>query len=951
MRKYIYFSLLTLIVLLSSFNSSLNELFFENNAGDQLAEPVIIRLNAETAKINHFSSEIVEDSRLKNGKGVSLKQGISAAINGERSEPDLVFNVKVPNAGRYVMNTYALTDAEGAELMKNATSKFESLYIKIQIDNKRPTKRVVYVPWDRPDQESGKFEFSGKDQKLKIWLPRGVRLEHIRLATYIPPKVPEQVVNYQPKIVPPSGRPRLWLNRHSLVFIKEGLETGENKAAWEKVKQNALTPFPVNFNPDEEMSYDANLESAAQNKAFYYLMTGERQIGLEAVKLMTGYLSLVEFGNLLDITREIGRAIYTGSLVYDWCYNLLTPSDKRILYENLMRLADDMEMGWPPFKQSIIIGHGNEAQLNRDLLSMSIAIFNENPIPYKYCSYRILEELVPMRNWEYQSPRHNQGVNYGAYRISWDLHAAWLFYRMTGQPVFNDNLKNVTKYWFYMRLPDGQMLRDGDGFQAGAPGEFYYWRNPLTMLLFYSYARDPLVKAEFERQGGLPNDPVLFLLLNDPSIKPEPSFESLPLTMDFGDILGSMIARTGWNIGLTSNDVVAEIKGGGYHFGNHQHSDAGSIQFYYRGFQVGDIGLYGFYGPPYDFNFHKRSIAHSMMLARDPEEKFGNTESNDGGTRFNQRNPKTPQEAQSDPWFNNGKVVSCSFGPSTMQPSFSYFSVDLVGAYSSKIEAYTRNFCFLNLGRDSIPAAIILTDNMVTTNPEFKKYWQINTHNVPEKTSSGVILNNERKGLVGKTHVNMLVPSITEDDIQIFSGSEATTSFGFKYEIPGRLSGTNYPEANGHRIMISPAKANKEDRFLTVFQITAGETSPLPVKYYETETSYVIYLDDRIVSMNKGNSLINKPYIIKIREKEQLQVLLTGLEPGDWNIKSRDGKIKLNANINERENTIFFLAGKGDYLISPGRLIGAKPLVKNETFSPENNSGISQRLYVDYLIE
>ena len=400
----------------------------------------------------------------------------------------------------------------------------------------------------------------------------------------------------------------------------------------------------------------------------------------------------MEFGNILDITREMGRAIYAASEVYDWCYDLLTPSEKEIIYKNLMRLADDMEAGWPPFKQSVVNGHGNEAQICRDLLSMSIAIYDENPVPYQYTSYIILENLVPLRNFEYQSPRHNQGVNYGSYRFGWDMHSAWLFYRMTGKPVFDDNIKDVRKFWQYMRVPDGQMLRDGDGFTAGKPGEFSYWKSPQTMLLNYAYAKDPLVKAEFERQGGLPGNPVLYLLLNDPNLKPESGMESMPLTMDFGKVLGSMVARTGWNIGLNSNDVVAEIKGGGYHFANHQHADAGSIQLYYRGFQFGDIGVYKFYGTPYDLNFNKRSIAHSMMLAVDPEEKFLKTESNDGGVRFNQRFPRTPEEVQTDPLFDNGKVLSADFGPSKLKPYFSYFKADLTGAYTDITKEKKKNF-------------------------------------------------------------------------------------------------------------------------------------------------------------------------------------------------------------------------------------------------------------------
>src|SRR5690606_40112674 len=139
-------------------------------------------------------------------------------------------------------------------------------------------------------------------------------------------------------------------------------------------------------------------------------------------------------------------------------------------------------------------------------------------------------------------------------------------------------------------------------------------------------------------------------------------------------VLGSMVARTGWNMGNTSNDVVAEIKGGGYHFGNHQHADAGAMQLYYRGLQFGDIGVYKFYGTPYDYNVSKRSVAHSMMLALDPKEKFDRTDGNDGGARFIQIHPKTPQEVQTNPVFNYGEIIAKDYGPSLQKPFYSYFS-------------------------------------------------------------------------------------------------------------------------------------------------------------------------------------------------------------------------------------------------------------------------------------
>ena len=63
---------------------------------------------------------------------------------------------------------------------------------------------------------------------------------------------------------------------------------------------------------------------------------------------MLAYLPRVEFGNILDITREVGAAIYAGACVYDWCYGLLAADERETLRRHLMRLADDMECGGRP---------------------------------------------------------------------------------------------------------------------------------------------------------------------------------------------------------------------------------------------------------------------------------------------------------------------------------------------------------------------------------------------------------------------------------------------------------------------------------------------------------------------------------------------------------------------------------------------------------------------------
>lgn len=875
-------------------------------------ENVPYRLDFKEAKINKATTEQVRDSRLTNEIGLTLKESVSQAINGEREEPDIVFTIKPPKEGQYLVQTFAVTDDEGAAMMKVAKTKFESMFMNMQFGSARPSKRVIYVPWDRPNQRTGIFQLTEQEQELKIWLPRGVRLGHVEIRTYNPPAVPAAAVNYTPTVVPPKSHPRLWVNQETLPSIRQNLSKAENKDIWEKLKKEAMEPYNYQFDPTKDILYDANVELAAQKKAFYYLMTGDQSIGREAVDLMISYMTNVEFGNILDITREIGRAIYNASLVYDWAYDLLSAREKEILRSNLMRLAVDMEIGWPPFRTKILNGHGAEAIVNRDFLSMAIALYNEDPLPYQYVSYAILEELIPMRRFEYQSPRHNQGVNYGAYRFSWEMHNAWLMRRMAGKEVFHENMKSVPEYWLYMRTPNGQMLRDGDGFGAGKADDFYYWKHPLSMFLMYTYANDPVLKGEFLRHGGIPTEPVLFLLLNNPDLKPEPSLASLPLTKDFGPILGSMVARTGWDISPESDDVVVEIKGGGYHFGNHQQSDAGSMQIYYRGFQLGDIGLYRFYGTPYDMGFNKRSISHSMMLVLDPEEKFDRSEANDGGTRFNQRAPISPSQVQSDEWFHVGKVLSTSYGPSTLRPHYSYFSVDLAAAYADKVTDYVRSFCFLNLDRKDIPAVVILKDHIRSKNPNFKKYWQINSLNKPEVTAQGFILSNSYKGRTGKTHIHMLYPADADRTTKILSGEEANSAFNMQFEAPE----SPHPEGRANRTMVSPKNNNKEDQFLSVFQIVDGQMQPLDIIHEQTEVSDVIHIADRVVSINRTGNDIAVAFSVNVLNDTISKVLLCGLSPGKWVIEDENDHIQ-EIDVKLGDNTIFFEATKGNYKIRP----------------------------------
>ncbi len=855
-------------------------------------------------------------------RGVSLKSGVVGFPESEERSFDFTVEFHIPEEGIYIL------ESEGAPLdldrikTKDKTG-MQTLYGQFGVKGAKPSRRILFDTYRGGKQDLGKFVFSKGKQLVSVKLPADFQLNRIGFKPYVAPIAPEEAENYVPKIEPPSSHPRLWVNAESLPIIKSRLHSDDNKSAWEMVKLQALKKVDFNYNPKGEMFYDEKLEKAIESKAFYYLMSGDRNVGEEAVRLTAQYLDMLEFGNVSygDITRELGRAIYTGALTYDWCYDLISDEVKVGLRKNLMRLVMDMEVGWPPFYglESIINGHGNEAQICRDMLSWSIAVYDEDPEPYKYVSYSVLEQLVPMRKFEYQSPRHNQGIDYGGYRFGWEMHGAWLFYRMLGYPVFDDNIKNMPYYWLYMRTPDGKMLRDGDMFNVKYnSSDDFYWKNPQTMLLCYAYSGSAVVKAEFLKQGGLPDNPVLFLLLNDPKIKPDFDRSQLPLTKDFGPILGSMVARTGWSEEKTSSDVVAEIKGGGYHFGNHQHADAGALQIYHHGMQVGDLGLYLSYGSPYDFNFNKRSASHSMLLVRDPSEPLlFRTKTNDGGTRFSQRFPKTKEEVLSDSWYHTGEIRASATGRDAIKPSYSYFNVDLTAAYSAKVKSYARSFLFLNMERTDVPAVIVLLDELETNNATFEPYWQINTLNKPIVNEDGFVLNSQFKGKKGVAFVDMIKPKAAEREVVLHSGDSSAFVFGDLYQVK-----SPWPEARGTRVLVKPKEKAVHTSYATVFQMTEDGAQKLPVQYKEYANYYAIQLADRILIVAKSDRFLEEEVEVNVPGDKEYEVIVTGIKDGFWNINNTTKSSRFNVNILKGNHTTSWKAKGEVFVLKPLRVYG-----------------------------
>lgn len=679
-----------------------------------------------------------------------------------------------------------------------------------------------------------------------------------------------------PPFLPPAEHPRVFLRRQHLPALRRNLAGPVGEALRAELEKQADQPgdgvLPAPSEPTAG-NYSTAVEHTILSNAYLGLLDGDDARRQRAVTMFGNYFRTVQFGEKQDITRAYGQVLMTGGLVYDWCYDLLTPEWKAQFLEDALALAGRCEIGYPPVRQSAITSHAGEAQLLRDQLVAAIAVYDEFPEWYRIGAGRFFQEFVPARNFFFPSHRHHQGESYGPYRFQWSMFATWLFDRMGAGPVFTAEQGKVPYSWLYQRRPDGQIIRDGDTFLAGR-----YWSFPLALMLTASYYHDPYIEYEYQRQCAVSGHNVEALwraLFRDPELEPKP-LDDLPLTMFSPEPLGAMVARTGWQQGAWSRAVVCEMKGAGYHFNNHHHLDAGGFQIYYRGGLATDAGCYGKYGIPYDWFWNKRSIAHNTLLLYDPANV--DATKHDGGQNYpNNRNEPATLPILLEKGYRDGAVLAHAVGPDAQRPFFSHIKTDLTPGYADRAQRIERSCVFLNLG-DADPAAVLVVlDRLVASRPGLRPVWLLHSVAEPQIAGQRAVITRTDGTYMGRLVSNTLLPAAAE--LTTIGGTNAEARiFGLVF-----LADRPTPESGGWRVEVSPKAATDETLFLHALQVADADGADLPsAQRVETEQLVGARIGDDVVLFAKGTEPLGGPLDLDLPGQGQVRVVVTDLAPGFW---------------------------------------------------------------------
>ncbi|MDO5980034.1 heparin/heparin-sulfate lyase HepB [Flavivirga spongiicola] len=724
--------------------------------------------------------------------------------------------------------------------------------------------------------------------------------------------------------IPPSEHPRLYLRAKDIPDLKKRISNPKLQSIWNELvkmsEEESVDDGKVKGWRDYVKQQGVTVRS--ELNAIRYLTTGKKVFGRQAIKDILTKMQKSDWPHVQDIARAFGRMMVSGAIVYDWCHDLLTENEKQAFIAEFLRMAKRLECGYPPVKQSSVTGHSSEWMIMRDLLSASIAIYDEFPEMYHLAAGRFFREHLPVRNWFYPGEAYHQGAGYSKVRQAADLYPLWIFDRMGAGNVYNPSQQYIPYHHIYSRRPDGQFLASGDvNYSQGKPTSM-----ALVGLLSGSYYKDEYVNNEYLKRPNIDSRDKLFeFLWKDTELgKKTPS--DLPLTKYFGAPYGWMIARTGWN----KKSVIAEMKINEYQFNNHQHLDAGAFQIYYKGPLAIDSGIYsgssGGYNSDHNKNYFKRSIAHNSLLIYDPNETFKSSSyggsrrtpfaANDGGQRM-------PGDGWSPPvtlkdlltkGYKTGEILAREFGPDLLSPDYSYLKGDITKAYSKKVKEVKRSFTFLNLKNDTIPAVFIVFDKVVSSNPSFQKTWLLHSIEKPKISNNETTLSLTENGYTGKLVNTTLIPEL--DDLEIKSVGGPGKDFWVR--------GTNYNntptkrpdianERGAWRIEVTPKTDTQENYFLNVMQIMDNDNNThLSVKKIDGEHILGIQIQDRIVCFNKWFQSMDQPFSFSIQENKSYKILLTDLKPGHWQIIKDNEMFKTSNTVNE-DGTLYFEGTGGNY--------------------------------------
>ena len=514
-------------------------------------------------------------------------------------------------------------------------------------------------------------------------------------------------------------------------------------------------------------NYDGYYLEVIQVKALGYLIDGHELYGYQAIHCMKQVLRTLDIQKInSNQEREFGNVMFTAALVFDWCYDLLTDTDRDQLIAGVEYKVGKVTTGageafsikFPPTKLGAISGHGSERQLLRDMLAAAIAFYGYNGNNwYKWIGTLFYEHYVPVRNYYFQSELSQQGVGvYASGRHIGDMFSAWIM--MTAAKNNADKYpypnidKTIRSFLSYETTP-GQIFTDGDGggktlqqsnteFRALAYMTAYLFEDEPMLAQARSMSPKVAFGTDLRIDVTIELHSALYVALTGMSdITPaEDKYEGMELIKYNGAPVGQYVTHEAYGV-TDSASVFMRLKEATT--ANHEHADAGNFMIYYKGMLTADNGWYDGYSSKHNRYYHQSTVAHNSLLIYNPNkpgESGDDATYYSGGQRWPTEGQKLSDLTSSSSKLRTGTILGYQHGyydAEQTQPKYAYLGGNITAAYNSNtVEFVGRRMLVVYTGDETVPMAFFTYDRITSQDSSYKKYYLFHISS-PDKPTMG----------------------------------------------------------------------------------------------------------------------------------------------------------------------------------------------------------------------
>lgn len=646
----------------------------------------------------------------------------------------------------------------------------------------------------------------------------------------------------------PASHPRLLFTEDDIPSVIENAHNTKNKKALEAFN-SALSYNTLNvLDPDKEDNADNTLLFRIQAKAFNYAVFGG-DTGADAIASMIDYFEKYNYPaqdySTLTSYHNVTYAMYSGALVYDWCFDILDEESKEKLESQLLTLAEfendfvSLTAGLNPFG-----GTGTSNYILRDFLALGVALYDDYPEIFNYISDRLINTYKPIEEYFIQSGSSFFGYQYGAFALYAETMAFRIMDALGYGKLFSDGFFEYLDYYMSVRLPDGTTLIEGDDYMQ-PKGSFQRSINDCALAMTAAagsyYTNNAKYKSYFKELSSeytsfwynhvffTPMD--YFLLVRGSESL---SGYEIPKNVYFPSPMGAVVSRAGGE-----EKAVVRMKIGEAYRWHHQHFDAGSFEIYYKGKLTGQSAQYSRTDIDQYSNYYVQSVASNTLLIKDPDEIFRYWNSynliaeNTGGQLI-----KSVNADSIDEWHQNSSYRTGRIKGHEEAEDYSYISGDITNAYSDKVSEVSRSMLLVDKAEEKKAGIIFIMDKISAASSSFEKTFLLHCMSEPVVEDNKVTFKRTDNGHNGRL---TLISAYPESSVISKVGGEGKqwyvngTNFQPLAEYAPALS--EDPLAYGWgRVEISPENENTTDCLLNVIYIDdADSEAEYAVRVIESE--------------------------------------------------------------------------------------------------------------------